>query len=912
MLDAATLEAITQEARQAFLDEDAPECLEMLAGGFQELESLLPQRPAESVLRPIFKTMGRAAHSLKGGAGMAGLGKLNVLCHRMEDLFEALELGQIAEPETALALLSMALEEVQLMIELATSRRTDENDNAPSEITLALEEYLGSLTAITEEANTLGDVSDFIRTSLNIELESCLERAEKQLSGSPAQIETGLNLLLEECTLLGQALSCPWLETLGQDFQAQTANTAPVSLLPVAIAEIRRLRSEFLAGGPSAKQPATPEVAPPDPVIEPPAVPVTVEAPPLAPAPPQAVPSSQPLPRQTLRIPLERLRSMSNTVSELLIGHEQLLVYDKQLLQASRNLKQRGQQLIPMREQVESLYDELSITETAATRGNNQAKDLNLSGGFDALEFDSYGAVHTILQRFQELMVQVQEIQEDVEIVERDFQETLIQVRQSLHRLDTELTQSRLVPFAGLAQSFIQPIQKLSLTYGKTVNLKIEGENTLVEATVLDQLRTPLTHLLRNAFDHGLETPPERQALGKPTSGTLTLGATVTSNQVRITVTDDGRGIDLRKVQQKAIALGLTTPERSASESRDKILSYLFSPGFSTAAQVSELSGRGLGLDIVKQLVESLRGTLSLETEWGKGSRFILAIPLTLNILPLLLVRTQQRVVAFPSESIVKILSLSEYPLSQGQIQWQDQKIPVRPLEQILPYAHTTSTDGYSVRPNAVGLVIRFQSQTVVVTVEQIIDERPLVVRALDPITPIPAYLGGCTVLGTGEVIPILIPANFGLLWQEQMMPATVSPQTSRQPTILIIDDSVTVRRTLQRVLGRSGYQLLQCRDGLDAWELLNRQSSGIDLALCDLEMPNMDGFSLLQLIRSHSVWKSLPVVVLTSRENDLHRQRAMNLGATDYLTKPFQPNELLVTVGNLLQAKAEMESLGY
>ncbi|MFN5513529.1 MAG: Hpt domain-containing protein, partial [Cyanobacteriota bacterium] len=246
MLDAATLEAITQEARQAFLDEDAPECLQMLTEGFQELEGVLSQNPSKTVLQPIFKTMGRAAHSLKGGAGMAGLTQLNRLCHRMEDLFEALEGGKVTETGEALEFLSLALEQVQHQIEWTKLGRA-EAETAP-EITQVLEAYLNSLAGSEEGEVSLGDVSDFIRVALTVELESCIERAEKHGAGAPQQVKEACNLLLEECALLGQALSCPWLEELGHQFQEQTKTQPYEAVLPEAIAQIRSLRSQFLAG----------------------------------------------------------------------------------------------------------------------------------------------------------------------------------------------------------------------------------------------------------------------------------------------------------------------------------------------------------------------------------------------------------------------------------------------------------------------------------------------------------------------------------------------------------------------------------------------------------------------------------------------------------------------------------------
>ena len=942
MLDAATLEAITQEARQAFLDEDAPECLSLLTTGLQQLEGAL-LNASSATLKPIYKDLGRAAHSLKGGAGMAALPTLQQLCHGMEDLFDFLEKGQVEDTVTALGLLSLATEEVQNLIDLAMTGQIDHGDAPPLEIAVALAEFLTTCTSQEEEVVNVGEVSDFIKTALSLELEACLEKVEQVLvpNAKPNLLVERFKVLAEECTLLGQALSCPWLEqviTHSHEIQSQGILSL-AELTPLAIAELRRLRSQFLAGQEPSFSVEFQNLLPrPEKLPEPKGeIPTIAESPiavpstaipdqPLIPvfSKPVSSPSeiavtpsplSRPTPepvtgRQNLRIPLERVTRMSNTVSELLINHERLLIYDKQLRQASRNLKQRSQQLVPMREQVESLYDELTFSEQTSGNGSSSINTNGLSelAEFDALEFDNYTSVHTILQRFQELMVQVQEIQEDIDLVERDLQETLIHVRQSLDSLDEDLTQSRLVPFGALAKSFIQPLEKLSQRHQKSVRLEIVGESILVELVILEQLRTPLTHLIRNAFDHGLEFPKERQALGKNKEGTITLAASITSNQVMLTITDDGRGVNLAKIRQRAIALGLISEKDTVENSREKLLDCIFSPGFSTATNVSELSGRGLGLDIVKHLVESLRGTIRLETQEGKGSRFIIRIPLTLNILPVLLVRSQQKVLALSSQSVLRMLPMGDFPLTDGFIEWENQRLSVRSLHELLSYSPLHRLESKQVKPNNVGLMVVVNGQNVVIAIEEVIDERPLVVKALDPLTPLPAFLTGCAVLGTGEVVPILVPENFDSIWQQQTSHETHSPlplgpaSRNHQRSILVIDDSITVRRTLQRILIRSGYEIIQCRDGKEAWELLNRQNEGIDLAICDLEMPNMDGFSLLQLIRNHAVWKSLPVVVLTSRENDLHRQRAMGLGANKYLTKPFQPNKLLELVGTFIK----------
>ncbi|MGL5035663.1 MAG: ATP-binding protein, partial [Microcystaceae cyanobacterium] len=342
---------------------------------------------------------------------------------------------------------------------------------------------------------------------------------------------------------------------------------------------------------------------------------------------------------------------------------------------------------------------------------------------------------------------------------------------------------------------------------------------------------------------------------GKDTQGTLTLKAETQGNQVLITVADDGRGINLEKIRQKALALGILSEKEAKTNQPDRILDCLFAPGFSTATQVSDLSGRGLGLDIVKHLIESLRGTIKLETEAGKGSRFIIRIPLSLNILPLLLVRSQQRVIAFPSQSILRILPLKDASIVNHRLEWEGQKLPLRSIDDLLPYRSSTATVNRSGQGNnPVGLMVSVEGLTVVVSVEQIVDERPLVVKALDPVTPLPPYVAGCTVLGTGEVVAIFAPENFEKLWEPFLHPERITftgeedkvkPKVVEKATILIVDDSITVRRTLDRVLSRSGYEVIQCRDGKEAWDFLNRRKEAIALAISDLEMPNMDGFSL-------------------------------------------------------------------
>jgi type IV pili sensor histidine kinase/response regulator len=348
---------------------------------------------------------------------------------------------------------------------------------------------------------------------------------------------------------------------------------------------------------------------------------------------------------------------MNNTIGELFISYERLSLYQEQLHQVDLTLKKRAAQLNPIGEQVQNFYDQLATEKVQDTTKNltpRLASRLSPSGEFDSLEFDQYANLHNTLQDLQELMVQVQEARADVGLITSEFREALVQLRQQLNGLHGDLTQSRLVSFGFLTEQFVALLQTLDEQYHKSAQLIVIGKETLIDQVILEQLKVPLTHLIRNAFDHGIETLEERLALDKSIAAQIVLSAAVEGNQITIAIEDDGRGIDIQAVYQRAIELGLC----SDSVLTKQVLEFLFMPGFSTAATVTTLSGRGVGLDIVKRQVERLRGSVEVESKLGQGTKFIINIPLTLNILPLLLCSCQQQSFAIPSNKVIEIISL--------------------------------------------------------------------------------------------------------------------------------------------------------------------------------------------------------------------------------------------------------------
>lgn len=905
VLDAASLEAITQEIRNCFVYEDAPDHLAILEQGISQLRSSNDSTNLQSEYADLM----RAAHSLKGGAGIAQLLTLSRLAHKLEDLLEALALHRVQEQETAYELLSLSVEQISDLIAKATSGKEGavavvaETNLLPT--IAALENFLQSLPSTTRNSD-LGSQGNFqasdldpyfLNTALEVDLENCLQKVErllyspeKTLSVQPADWHQALTALVQECTFLGQALNLAWLSDMANLVtQALTQANLPIEkIAETAITEIRQLRAQVLTQAPeSSGSPLAPSTITQLALLvqgQPQAAVTTNEDASKA-ASLGAIQASQGIRSLNLRIPVSRLDRMNNTIGELFISYERLSLYQEQLHLVDLALKKRADQINPIAEQVQAFYNRLR-----------------------------YAEIHSTLQDFQELMVQVQEARADVQLISSEFREALVRVRQQLNELRGDLTESRLVPFGLLTKQFVGAVQTFSQRYKKSVNLVVIGKETPLDRVILEQLKFPLTHLFRNAFDHGIETPEERQELGKSPTAQIALSATLQGNTIAIAISDDGRGIDIQTVYQRAVYMGLCG-EDLAELSKEQILEFLFTPGFSTTSTVTDLSGRGVGLDIVRLQVERLRGSVSVESSPEQGTKFTISIPLTLNILPLLLCRCQQQTLAIPSTQVLEIIALSEYCDSipqAGAITWRERTVPLYPLMQLLPYRQQEIIPPLPQLNPPLGIILEVDSEFVAIAVDSLVAERELVLKPFEPTVKVPAYVLGCTVLGTGEVVPVLSPDRFSELIarakiarsaSNQLQKLNVSgthPDSNSISTILIVDDSIAFRRLLDRVLSQSGYQVVQCRDGKEALEKLNKPTELFDLVISDLEMPRLDGFALLKEIRSDPQWHSLPVVILTSRENHRHRQKAMSLGASGYFTKPFRPNELLQAIAAL------------
>jgi chemotaxis family two-component system sensor histidine kinase/response regulator PixL len=661
-----------------------------------------------------------------------------------------------------------------------------------------------------------------------------------------------------------------------------------------------------------------------------------------------ATPSAAPEPAKastasnlSVRVDFNRLERMNNLVGELAINRNSLSLQNDQLQETVKELLNRFSRFQEMAGKLRELSDQMLVAPERYPHGNSpllptQAKELSLlQADFDSLELDSYGKLYSLLQGLLEDVIQLEESAEDLVLFARGSNQTLEQQRQMLTNLRDELMWARMLPLGEVLNRFPRVLRDLSTTYQKPVKLKLSGTGVLVDKAALEKLYDPLLHLLRNAFDHGIEPPQIRQQNGKPDEGNIEIRAYHQGNQTIIEVKDDGQGLNLEKIAQQAIKVGFVTPEQVAVMPKERLYDLIFQPGFSTASQVSELSGRGMGLDVVRSQLRLLKGTVTVICSPEQGTTFRLALPLTLTISKLLVCLVNQpqlnhlTALALPSDGIEEIIvpqaDQIKHSGSQRFFHWQRQIIPIYRVHELLDYRcpapETFSSKALAALPSPEDwglplLLLRSGQQLFALEVNRLVTEQELVIKPFSTTIAPPSYTYGCTILGDGTLIPVIN----GILLLEQFLQASPSPNaalanvrgldtivlpiSSQTSTILVVDDSAALRRTLALTLEKADYRVLQARDGREALEQL-QGGSKIHLVICDVEMPNMNGFEFLGQRRRDPQLTQIPVAMLTSRSSDKHRQLAMHLGATAYFTKPYIEQQFLRAVKNLIAQPA-------
>ena len=615
--------------------------------------------------------------------------------------------------------------------------------------------------------------------------------------------------------------------------------------------------------------------------------------------------------QSAVRVRPELLDRLVNQAGEVLITRSRM---ESELVTLRASLKDLTGNLDRLRQQLRDI--ELQAESQMQSR-LAQARDADQS--FDPLEFDRFTRVQELTRMMAESVNDVATVQRNLQRAVESTEDSLVAQARQTRELQRDLLRTRMVEFEGISERLYRVVRQASKETGKQVRLDITGGNIEMDRGVLDRMTASFEHLLRNCVVHGIESPEVRAARGKPAEGQIEITLTQELNDVSVVFADDGNGLDLERLRDKGLAAGLIDDSVPAADPR--VAQLVFEPGISTAQSVSELAGRGIGMDVVRSDVVGLGGRVETASRSGEGTRFTLVLPLTTAVTQVVMLRAGDQTVGVPSNlvELVRRVSASELEAAyaSGQMDYGGESVPFYWLGALLQAsAASTETQGRTLPV----VIFRSAAQRVAVHVDEVLGSQEVVVKNLGAqLSRLPG-LAGMSVLASGAVVLIYNPVALSTVYGEQVRSwvaaRLAAPSASGAagtpadavaaavPLVLVVDDSITVRRVTQRLLQREGYRVALAADGLQALERLQAERPAV--VLSDIEMPRMDGFDLVRNIRNDAALKGLPVIMITSRIAEKHREHARELGVDHYLGKPYAEDDLLALVARYAHAPTE------
>ena len=626
----------------------------------------------------------------------------------------------------------------------------------------------------------------------------------------------------------------------------------------------------------------------------------------VAPISPTAAQAPVPIRRgtnQTVRVRSQLLDRLVNQAGEVMITRSRL---DARVGQLRGALGELTGNLDRLRNQLRDI--ELQSESQMQSRLAQQAKDS--AQGFDPLEFDRFTRVQELTRMMAESVHDVATLQRNLQRTVEGAEDDLIAQGRQARELQRDLLRTRMVEFEGISDRLYGVVRQAAKEAGKQVKLDIIGGSLDMDRGVLDRMTPAFEHLLRNAVAHGIEAPAVRAEAKKPAVGTITIHLQQQSNDVTVEFSDDGGGLDLNLIREKALASGQLSDDGVLTDA--ELANLIFAPGFTTASQVTELSGRGIGMDVVQSEVNSLGGRIETSTEQGQGTRFKLVLPLTTAVTQVVMLRMGDLVVGVPANLVEMVRRAPAADLDQAYqsqvFDYAGEPVPFFWVGALLQASAASSETKTKTLPVA---IFRSAGQRVAVHVDEVLGNQEVVVKNLGPqLSRLPG-LTGMSVLASGAVVLIYNPVALSTVYGEQArqlhapagqgadtahslthQPASLMTSFSQMPLVLVVDDSITVRRVTQRLLKREGFRVALAADGLQALERLQEEKPAV--VLSDIEMPRMDGFDLARNIRGDVRLRDLPIIMITSRIAEKHREYARELGVDHYLGKPYSEDELI------------------
>jgi chemosensory pili system protein ChpA (sensor histidine kinase/response regulator) len=606
----------------------------------------------------------------------------------------------------------------------------------------------------------------------------------------------------------------------------------------------------------------------------------------------------------------EQVRVRSDLLNELVNHAGEVSVYHarmgQQITDFSFNLTEMDQTVIRLRDQLRKL----SIETEAQILSRYEKESDQYKADFDPLEMDRFSTMQQISRSLQETVADIESIKGILSEDVRDSETLLLQESRVSTDLQEGLMRTRMVHFGGLASRLRRIVRQTARELNKDVELEIEGETSELDRTVLDRIIAPFEHMLRNAVSHGIELPEDRIAAGKSATGLIKIIVDREGGDVMIKVIDDGRGIDVGAVRNQAMRKGLMVGDEKFSD--HDILQYIMEPGFSTVEAVTQISGRGVGMDVVDSEVKQLGGTLEIDTLQGKGTTFVIRLPLTLAINHALLVNAGDDIYAIPLNSIEGVVRLSGpelqeyYDSDDSSYEFAGANYELKHLGYTLSGQQASYAKNMQLYPL---LLSRIGDQRIALHVDGMMGRREIVVKPVGPQISSVRGISGATILGDGRVV-LIIEMNALLLgdslFHAHQKIATKQPgiipveaAEEHQIVVMVVDDSITIRKVTERMLSQHGIKVITAKDGVDAVAQLQDQIP--DIMLLDIEMPRMDGYEVATHVRNDERLKNLPIIMITSRSGSKHKEKAMKIGVNKYLGKPYQEDDLMKNINELI-----------
>jgi chemosensory pili system protein ChpA (sensor histidine kinase/response regulator) len=603
---------------------------------------------------------------------------------------------------------------------------------------------------------------------------------------------------------------------------------------------------------------------------------------------------------KTLRVDTHRVDDLVNLGGELIIALSALDQKMDMFNEAVNDIEIARDKLKKIASDLEVSYEVKALEKLRTLPDFAEPEgDKKLQAGkfdeFDTLELDRYSELNLVIRMLNESAVDVGALHTQLRNLHIDLDGHLTRQRVILSELQDKMMRVRMTPLSFITNKLRRTVREVAGNLNKEVKLVITGENIELDRLIWEKLTDPLMHLLRNAVDHGVETKEQRQALGKPSVATVKMDASREGNQVVIRIKDDGVGLDYHAIKATVLKMQLSDNVEELSE--DKLTRYIFYPGFSTRAKISEVSGRGVGMDVVKKNIQDLKGVIRVASEKDQGTQFTIRIPLTLASMKALLFTAGTQTFAIALNDISEIVHLNQENIlgpSNDAIRLNDEVLPLFNMLEMLN-AESEIDSEYPVT-----LVVESGGKRYALVIDSLVGQKEIVIKSLGSHLRYVKGISGATIMGDGSVVPILnidefigsptaavedVVENEGLMIESPL-------------EIMVVDDSVSIRQVVSRLLESQGWKVKTAKDGIDALEKL--RESRPDLIVLDIEMPRMNGYEFLGALKAQTGYEDIPVVMLTSRTAAKHRKKAEDLGAKGFVVKPYNDNEFIRLIHRL------------